>query len=126
MSLETVSWSCLLLSLDPNMAAIGFGLAVSGMNLLNVFGMIAIGEIQDRTKNIDHGYYYSQIFLTGVTAVAILIGIIALIYDQLRGKILSTPSDEDSDTNTEAPNSAFSLLNEERAGKKSFASAGYL
>lgn len=94
---ETVVWSCLLLTLDQNMTAIGVGLAVSGMNLLNVVGMLALGAIQDKTHEIKHGYLYSQLFCAGVAGLAVLIGIIIWMCDRMGANKLSMPG-QDSDS----------------------------
>ena len=111
---ETVAWSCLLLSLEPNMAAVGFGLAVSGMNLLNVVGMTAIGEIQDRTNEVEFGYYYSQLFLAGVTTFAILIALAIWISDKMGAKKLATPAPDEEGTSS-PPESAGLLVNDENS-----------
>lgn len=92
---ETVSWSCLLLSLEPNMAAIGYGFAISGMNLLNVFGMIVLGKVQDSTVEVSYGYFYSQLFLAGVSGVAMVIACVALFADPVGLQKLSAPAVEE-------------------------------
>lgn len=111
---ETVSWSCLLLSLEPNMTAIGYGLANSGMNLCNVIGMILIGAIQDETSEVKYGYYYSQIFCAGVAATALLIAITIWICDRMGAKKLSAPA-EDEEESVSLPQNASLLANEENS-----------
>ena len=76
---ETVVWSYLLLSVEPKFAAIGYGFAVSIMNLFNVFGMIGLGKVQDNTRDLKFGYYYSQMVLAGVAGIALVIAMIAFV-----------------------------------------------
>lgn len=92
---ETVTWSCLLLSLDPNMTAIGFGFATCAMNTVNVFGMLLIGTIQDATIDNKYGYYWSQMFLVAVSFIAMSLAFVVIIFDHKRGGKLASPLIED-------------------------------
>ena len=69
--------------------------ATSAMNSFNVFGMFTLGEIQDSTINTNGGYYYSQLFLAGVSLVSIFISVIILVLDKKRAGILEAPLPED-------------------------------
>lgn len=98
---ETVTWSCLLLALDPELSGIGFGFATSVMNLFNVFGMLAIGRIQDDTVAVKYGYFYSQIFLAGVSIVSMMLAYTILRLDQRGNGKLSAPLEENKEENSD-------------------------
>lgn len=106
---ETVMWSCLLLAVEPGLAGVAYGFATSGMNLFNVIGMSILGHIQDSTNEKSFGYYYSQMFLTGVSAVSFVIACIVLLMDLKGDQKLSLPGQEKVEDEVLLPKSSMQL-----------------
>ena len=94
---ETVTWSCLLLSLDPSLTGVGFALATASVNLWGAFGMVALGKIQDETLYASHGYLYSQLFLGVLSMIAASVGLLILNEDQQTGGTLSAVQEIDEE-----------------------------
>lgn len=86
---ETTSWSCLCISLGEEMTEMGFGLATSGMNAITVLALMLVGKISDNTKEINFGYFYSEMFLETIAVLSLITLAIVAIIDYTSGSQLS-------------------------------------
>lgn len=82
---ETTSWSCLCIALGEELTEMGFGVATAGMNAMTVFVLVLLGKIGDDSRQINFGYFYSELFLEGLAGVSLIILLIVAVLDYRSG-----------------------------------------
>lgn len=83
-----VFWPCISLVVDKKVTGTAFGLIGSMINLAIATVPLAVGYIHDKTNNVHFGYFWTEIALSGIVGMAILISAYVYIVDKKRGGIL--------------------------------------
>lgn len=86
---ETTTWSCLCLVLGEELADIGFGIATACMNAITVIVLVVMSILEDNSKRIKFGYYYSELFLEGIAIFSIILLLVVAIIDRKNGNRLA-------------------------------------
>jgi len=89
-----VFWPCIPLVVGQKLMGVGYGLAFSAENLMLALLPLALGAIHDSTIETRQGYFWTQITLAGVVAIAVVISVWVYIQDKSKGGILDKPSVE--------------------------------
>lgn len=82
---ETTSWSCLCIALGEELTEMGFGIATAGMNAMTVAVLVLLGKIGDDSRQINFGYFYSELFLEGLAGISLVVLLIVAVLDFKNG-----------------------------------------
>lgn len=91
---EVTSWSAMYLALSEQTVEIGFGIASAGMNAVTVAVLMGLGRIEDATRQVYFGYYYSEVFLVILAGASLALLLIVGLIDRCFGKKLGNKEPE--------------------------------
>jgi nitrate/nitrite transporter NarK len=87
-----VFWPCIPLVVEQKAIGIAFGIATATLNLMLFVNPIIVGVINDKTINIEFGYFWSEIYLSGLVAIGFFITLWMFYEDMRTGERLHKAS----------------------------------
>jgi len=85
-----IIWPCVALVVNEKLTGLAYGIISTFQNLLGVIYPLGLGYIHDNTQR-SHGYYWTQITLTGVAGITFLLAIMLFVVDKKTGGRLNKP-----------------------------------
>jgi len=93
-SYAAVVWPSISLVVDENANGTAFGFALAAQNLMLSIVPLILGLIHDKTSQISHGYYFTEVFLVGLVIFGLVITGWIKYEDGKNDKILQRPAVE--------------------------------
>ena len=66
-------WGSIPYVVKPNTVGTAFGIATAIQNIGLVIAPTIVGMIKDATREVDHGYFYVNLFFVGINMVGLLL-----------------------------------------------------